>query len=70
MIDGRRTFNKAKRRAIYDDMQRVIARTLPVLPAFDEKFNVAYAPRVHFDRTVMLPDYQLFWNIWDWSLTK
>jgi peptide/nickel transport system substrate-binding protein len=67
---GRKTFDPAARKAIYDDYQRVTGATLPVLWGFDEKFSVAYSSRVRIDQRVALPDYYFFWNVYDWSLTS
>ena len=69
MVAALKAFDEAKRQAIYDDAQRIVNETLPVLPGFDERSDSAYSRRVHLDRALMLPDYELFWNVWDWSLS-
>ncbi len=66
---GLKTFDEARRRALYDDYQRVISATLPVLWGYDETFSAAYSPRVRIDRRKALPDLFFWWNVYDWSLT-
>jgi peptide/nickel transport system substrate-binding protein len=65
---GLKTFDLAKRRAIYDDFQRVTSATLPVLWGYDEKFSAAYSSRVRIDQRQALPDLYFWWNVYDWSL--
>ena len=65
---GLRSFDVRKRRAIYDDYQRVTSQTLPVLWGYDEKFSAAYSDRVRISRGAALPDLLFWWNVSDWSL--
>jgi len=65
---GLKEFDTRKRRAIYDDYQRITSATLPVLWGYDEKFSAAYSPRLKIDRKLELPDLFFFWNVYDWQL--
>jgi hypothetical protein len=49
-------------------MQLVTGETVPVLWGFDEKFGAAYSSRVQLDPKLVLPDYYVWWNVWDWKL--
>jgi peptide/nickel transport system substrate-binding protein len=68
LVEGLRTFDQKKRRALYNDMQLVTGETVPVLWGFDEKFGAAYSSRVQLDPKLVLPDYYVWWNVWDWKL--
>jgi peptide/nickel transport system substrate-binding protein len=67
---GLRTFDVAKRRALYDDFQRRIAANLPVLWGYDEKFGAVWAPRLKIDRAQAMPDLLFWWNVFDWQLAQ
>jgi peptide/nickel transport system substrate-binding protein len=66
---GLRTFDLAKRRAIYDDLQRRVAADVPVLWGFDVKYDAAWSKRLVIDRRQALPDLYLWWNVYDWRLS-
>jgi len=68
LVEGLRAFDKAKRRAIYDDLQVVTGETVPVLWGYDETFGAAYSSRVRLNPKLVLPDYYIWWNVWDWKL--
>lgn len=69
LVEGLRTFDPRKRKALYDDVQVVTGETVPILWGYDEKFGAAYSSRVHLDPKFVLPDYYIWWNVWDWKLS-
>jgi len=65
---GLSTLDPAKRKAYYDDMQRLIAEDAPVLYFEFPYSRAAISPRVHFDFEHALPDQYLFLNVASWTL--
>ncbi|MGH7728533.1 MAG: ABC transporter substrate-binding protein [Vulcanimicrobiaceae bacterium] len=68
LVMGLRTFNPARRRRYYDQMQRIVARELPCLWLYDQYFQVAYGDRLALDTHQMQPDLLFWWNVYDWRL--
>lgn len=67
---GIKLVDPAKRKPVYDDMQREIADQLPVLYYDSEFYRVAISPRVQFDFSHVLPDDFLFLNVGRWRLAR
>jgi len=65
---GLQTISYAQRKKIYDDMQSALAEDVPVLFRSYPYYQLAIAPRVHFDMSRLLPDQYLFRDIAHWQL--
>jgi len=61
------TLNRARRKALYDDMQVRTARDLPMLFASNENYLAAYAKRVH-PTAPELPGLYFFDDVMHWRL--
>jgi|GEM_PF-1171980 len=68
LVMGLRTVNESKRRAYYDDMQRVTAENLPVLWGTFGYYRAVFSPRVVVDTRSLSPDQYAWLNIWHWRL--
>ena len=66
--DGIRELDYAKRRAIYNDMQRRLSEDLPMLWLYGRYAAMAYTPRVRIDPRVTLPTPYTWYNINRWKL--
>lgn len=67
---GLTTLDDAKRRAIYDDMQVELAKTLPLLPQVGRFAATAYSARVYLNPKTQLQSPLGFYNVEDWELRK
>ena len=67
---GLRTLEYAKRRALYDSMQRETAEDLPVLFYINTYYRAAFNPRVHLSVTDVLPDQYVFRDVFAWTLDR
>jgi peptide/nickel transport system substrate-binding protein len=67
---GLKTLDPVKRKAYYDDMQRLVAEDVPVLFYEFPYSRVAISPRVQFDFAHALPDQYLFLNVNRWKLVR
>ncbi len=67
---GLRTLDYAKRRALYDSMQRETALDLPVLFYINSYYRAALNPRVHPSVAEILPDQYLFRDVFAWRLDR
>ena len=65
---GLQTLDYAKRRQIYDDVQRRVAEDVPVLYSGFRYYEDAISPRVHFDVKKALPDTAFFRDVQHWKL--
>jgi peptide/nickel transport system substrate-binding protein len=65
---GLQALDFQQRKAIYDDMQRIVAEDLPVLPFIFPYFREAISKRVHFNVGKALPDQYLFRDLPAWTL--
>ncbi len=66
---GLTELDDAKRRAYYNDLQREIAKTLPILYETGRYAAMAYSPRLLLDPKVTLQTPLLYYNVQDWVLT-
>jgi len=67
---GLASIDPAKRKAYYDDMQRLVADDVPVLYLEFPYSRAAISPRVQFDFEHALPDQYLFLNVSRWKLVR
>jgi peptide/nickel transport system substrate-binding protein len=67
---GLELIDPAKRKPVYDDMQRLIADQVPVL-YYEFLFSrAAFSPRVQFDFAHAMPDQYLFLSVNRWRLLR
>ena len=65
---GLTTLDDAKRRQIYDAMQREIADQVPVLYQYGRFAGIAYAKRLHLAPKTTLQAPLLYYNVEDWTV--
>ncbi|MGH7329825.1 MAG: ABC transporter substrate-binding protein, partial [Polyangiaceae bacterium] len=68
LVQGLQTLDYAKRRVIYDDVQRRVAEDVPILYSGFRYYEDAISPRVHFDIKKALPDASFFRDVQHWTL--
>jgi peptide/nickel transport system substrate-binding protein len=68
LVLGLQTLDYAKRRKLYDEVQRRVAEDVPVLYSGFRYYEDAISPRVHFDLKKALPDQSFFRNVQHWKL--
>jgi peptide/nickel transport system substrate-binding protein len=64
------TLDDAKRRAIYDDMQVELMKTIPIMPQVGRFAATAYSPRLYFDPKVTLQSPLGYYNVEDWKFVQ
>jgi peptide/nickel transport system substrate-binding protein len=62
--------NDTKRRAIYNEMQRIIADQIPIIYQYGRFSSVAYAARLQLDPKTTLQSPLMYYNVEDWTLAK
>jgi peptide/nickel transport system substrate-binding protein len=67
---GLRTIDYAKRRVYYDQMQRELAATLPMLWQYTRFAATAYSPRLRLDPKTTLQAPLIWYNVFDWKLAS
>lgn len=67
---GLQTIDPAKRKVYYDDMQRELARTLPILYQYGRFASLGRDSRLHLPPRATLQSPLLFFNVEDWTLSS
>jgi len=65
---GLRTLDYTRRRAIYDEMQRRMAETLPMLFWYTQYTAAAHSRRLKLDPKVTLQSPLIYYNVYDWTI--
>lgn len=68
LILGLETLDYAKRKQIYDDVQRIFAEDVPTLFQGFRYYEDGISPRVRFDASKALPDLYFFRDVQHWRL--
>ncbi len=67
---GLRELDYTKRRALYNQMQVQLAKTLPMLWQYSAYSRAAYTPRLRLDPKTTLQAPLIWYNVADWKLTS